>query len=81
MTCNCEATGQSIRAEILHQLDGGTYQTGVPQRALLAVLDRLDCEINAGFSPENVGKPPVPASMLRVYIHQDIARILGVRDD
>lgn len=74
-------SAEAIRAALLHQLAGGTYQTGVPQRALLAVLDRMDAEIDAGRSPENVGKPPVPASMLRVYIHQDVARILGLPDD
>lgn len=32
---------EKITAELLHQLDGGTYQTGVPQRALLAIVEQL----------------------------------------
>lgn len=46
--------------------------------ALFAVLDRMDAEIDAGLRPENAGKGEVPASMLRVYIHEEIERALRV---
>lgn len=78
MNCSRADTGAAIREHLNYW---GEYLNGAKAgAALLAVLDRMDAEINARFSPENVGKPPVPADMLRVYIHQDIARILGVPD-
>lgn len=46
------------------------------RRALLAVLDRMGAEIDAGQRPENLGKPGVPAPMLRVYVLEEIERAL-----
>lgn len=81
-----------IRAR-LALLDEGCYGTGEysdcgrysdlgesAANALRAVLDRLDAVCDAEQLPENRGNAPCPTSMLRVYIHQDIAQALGVEE-
>ncbi len=48
--------------------------------ALRHALLRISAEIDAAELPEHVGKPAVPAAMLRTYVHDEVACALGLPD-